>query len=161
MNTHQGLRRCLYLLKREYPGSIDIYKLGTATTDTRTGVKTVTKTVYHVPRAIVFPVQSNRRTPWGVGSAQAARGAMAGGTYDRNERQFGIDRRDVSGLTAISTDDWIVYDGVKYQIATVEHFEFDAGWLVTARALVGEVPEQILMAAANDTVDLAEVADGT
>jgi len=50
----------------------------------------------------------------------------------------------VPKLPELTADDWIVYNRRKYQVKTVESFEVDAGWVVTARELVGEVPEQIV-----------------
>ena len=61
-----------------------------------------------------------------------------GGHYDVNQRDFIIDRRDVPALPELTADDWIVYNRRKYQVKTVESFEVDAGWVVTARELVGE-----------------------
>jgi hypothetical protein len=142
----------IYLLKRQYGGPISIYKLASSTTDARTGEKVVTTSVYPVKRAIVMPAGYTRE--------RAALGRLAAsGSRDVSERDFIIDRRDVSGLTDLTADDWIVYDSRKYQVKAVETCEFDAVMLITAKELVGEVPEQVFAVQADNTLSVEDQAD--
>jgi len=63
--------------------------------------------------------------------------------YDANSRDFIIDRRDTRLLLTLTSDDWLVYGGRKYQLVEIEASEFDSLWVITARELVGEVPEDV------------------
>jgi hypothetical protein len=142
-NLNQRIRQALYQLKKDYGAPIDIYKLVASETDARTGEKVITKTVTHVRRAVVVPSRMDRIANQTISLISANKEFVAGGHYDVNQRDFIIDRRDVPRLPELTADDWIVYNRRKYQVKTVESFEVDAGWVVTARELVGEVPEQI------------------
>jgi hypothetical protein len=159
-NLNRRIRQTLYMLKREYGAAIDIYKLGSTSTDVRSGDKTIVKTVYPVPRAIVLP-ETMKRTAKPVSAlAGTSKDFMSpgAGTYSTGTRVFIVDRLDVPDLPDLSQDDWIVYDCGKYQVAEVESFEVDAGWVITTKRVVGEVPEQIKFGVANQTLSLTDQA---
>lgn len=157
-NLTMQIRRALYTLKRDYGANIDIYKLISTETDTRTGVKTVNKTLYRIQRAVVLPVKKQRTAVQGISEISFNKEFVSGGTYDAGQRDFIIDRLDCPTLPELSADDWLVYKGEKYQIKTVEDFEVDAGWVVTAKKLAGEAFEQIFIAQADHLLELESVA---
>jgi hypothetical protein len=152
-------RGSLYQLKRQYGGTIDIYKLVESDTDVRTGEKTVTKNVYHVERAIVLPARRSRVAEQSISQISSDKAFVMGGSYDMRSRNFIVDRRDVPSLPDLTADDWIVYRNTKFQIQLVESFEYDAGWVITARELVGEVPEQIIFARADNYLSLEQTLE--
>lgn len=143
-NLIQRVRQALYRLKREYGGTIDIYKLNSSDTDVRTGVKVIDKTVYRVERAIVMPARRDRTV-----ARTVSQEFNMGGSFDDRVRDFIIDRRDLPNLPDLTSDDWIVYRSGKYQIQEVVSYELDTGWIITAKELVGEVPEQIFLLSAD------------
>lgn len=137
---HRMLPLNLYMLKRQHGGPVDIYKLTTSTTDVKTGVKTQTKTVYHVDRAVILPAGYLRtRSPSIISNSQF----VAGGSRDTSLRDFIVDRKDVPLLLTLTVDDWIVYNNKKYQITKSDGPEYDSCYYITAKELVGEVPEQV------------------
>jgi hypothetical protein len=138
----QRMREVLYSLKRTYGGTIDIYKLSSSATDVRTGVKTVSKSVTRIQRAIVVPSKRDRTAVQSISQISADKQFVMGGTFDETVRDFIIDRRDCPSLPDLTEDDWIVYRNRKFQVKTIESFEVDAGWVITAKELVGEIPEQ-------------------
>lgn len=150
------IRQTLYSLKRQYGGAIDIYKLTNSETNVRTGQKVVTTTVTHVRRAIILPARLWRKVVRGISSAN--KDFLAGGAYDANSRDFIVDRLDAPTLTTLTADDWIVYQGRKYQVSEVGAFECDAGWIVTAKELVGEVPQQTFDLSADNRLELTSGA---
>ena len=95
-------------------------------------------------RAVIVPSRIDRTVQQTISIISANKEFVTGGHYDVNQRDFIIDRHDVPSLPELTADDWIVYNRRKYQIKTVEDFEVDAGWIISARELVGEVPEFIL-----------------
>jgi len=134
---HLLQRANLYRLKRDYGGPIDIYQLVRSETDSRTGVTTLATKVTHVRRAAIMPATQSRKS--------IARGQIKStGTYDIGICDFIIDRKDTPNLSTLTSDDWIVADGHKYQVGTVETFQVNDGWIVTGLELVGEVPQQSL-----------------
>jgi hypothetical protein len=141
----------IYMLKREFGGPIDIYKLLTSETSARTGVKAVTTKVYHVVRAVILPAGYSRAAM----PSQPTRGTR--GARDITTRDFIVDRKDVKGLTSLSSDDWLVYNGAKYQVKEVESTDLSA-WLISATELIGEVPQQTITAQTDDRVWMGDNA---
>lgn len=137
-------RTALYGLKRQYGGRIDVYKLVSSETDARTGVRTIDKQVFTIRKAIVMPVKIIRLQEQSISLISANKSLVMGGTIDTGTRDFIIDRRDCPDLPELTADDWVVYDGSKYQISTVYEYEPQAGWVINAKKLVGERPEQVI-----------------
>ncbi len=140
------IRQALYALKKEYGAGFDIYKLLTTETDVQTGQKTITKEKYRIRRGPVLPVKVNRTVQQSISLISSNKEFVTGGTYDAGTRDFLVDRRDCPDLPTLTADDWIVYNGGKYQIKNFEEFEVEAGWIITATKLIGEIPEQIFNA---------------
>ncbi len=157
-NLCYRIRQALYQLKKDYGAPIDIYKLISSTTNVRTGAKIITKTVTHVRRAVVIPARIDRVAQQSISLISANKEFVSGGTYDLSQRDFIIDRHDVRTLPELTPDDWIIYNRRKYQVKTVEAFEVDAGWVITARELVGEVPEQIIEEHVRTSLDLDDTS---
>jgi hypothetical protein len=146
------------MLKRQYGGPIHIYHLVSSSTSTRTGVKSVVTSSYHVNRAVVMPAgYSRQRLPSLAGNANN----VVSGSRDMSVRDFIVDRKDAVGLTDLTSDDWIGYESKKYQIESVDSYEFNAAWLVTAKELKGEVPQQTVSIGVGSELGMTEVADGT
>ena len=72
----------------------------------------------------------------------------------RVNEYFIVEKRDIPGVT-LTPDDWIVFKLRKYQIEEFREFEFDTCWVITAKALLGEVPEQIHLASADSFLGLS------
>lgn len=148
------MRRCLYQLKRDYGYRIEIHKLLSSNTDVRTGRKTITTTRLVINRAIVLPEMLDRTTKQSISLISANKEFVSGGTSDIGTRNFIIDRRDVV-LPELTADDWIVYLHRRYQITKVQSFEQEAGWIVNAKRISGEMPGTISVTA-EDTMSLTE-----
>ena len=131
----RSLRLTLYTLKRQFAGSVYIYKLIDAATDYKTGVKTSTQEVYAVRRAIVLPIKIQRDEVKTLSIVSANKSFAYGGTYDAGVRLFVIDARDVPSDFDLDLNDWIVYNGQRYSIKTIDKLELQAGWLIVGRAI--------------------------
>ncbi len=145
--------RTLYMLKRQYGGTIDIYTLVSSGTNQETGVVTLVKSVVHVNRAIVLPAQMQREVKKSISQISAQKMFVVGGTYDAGRRIFIIDREDALTLD-LTNNSYLVYRDRKYEIESFQEYEFDAGWIITGRELVGEVPEQIYLLKADNLLDI-------
>jgi hypothetical protein len=155
------IRRALYSLKRDYGAPIEIYKLADSQTDVRTGSKSVTKSMFPIRRGIVLPEKLDRVAQQSISLISSNKQFVSGGTYDVGTREFIIDRRDCPLLQTLSADDWIVYNLGKYQIKNIQSFEANAGWIVTAKHLKGEVPERIVHVKVHDLLTFESVASAT
>ena len=154
------IQQALYMLKRAYGARIDIYVQGDVTTDTTTGDRTVEKTVYPIDNAIVLPSKLSRSDKRGISLISANKSIVQGGFYDATTRRFIIDRSDVPDLAMLTENDWIVFKGRKYQFESIQEFEDDVGWVITGKAVIGEVPEQIFLVSADNLMNLNDSAGG-
>lgn len=152
--------RTLYMLKRQYGGTIDIYTLVNSGTDQETGIVTLVKDVVHVDRAIVLPARMQREVRKSISQISANKMFVVGGTYDAGRRIFIIDREDALTLD-ITNNTYIVYRNRKYEIESFQEYEFDTGWIIVGRELVGEIPEQIHLLKADNLLDLQGVGNAS
>lgn len=154
-NVPQRMKALLYRLTRDYGNPIEIYKQGTPTLDTQTGNRTVPTTVTNVSHAAVLPSKFARELIRNVSVNGANREFVFGGAVDTSLRVFLVRSSDAPGLD-LTHDDWVVYGGMRYTIKQIDTVEFDLGWLITAKALVGEVPKRIINVRADDYINLGE-----
>jgi hypothetical protein len=130
----------LYCLKRDFGAPVDIYHVASSDVDLTTGKKTVAAVSYHVTRAVVMPAKMTRSKII-MRTANHEFLDLA----DFGTREFIVDRKDARGLVP-TVDDWLVYDGHKYQFADIEEFECGGGWIFHGKEMSGEVPCQQLAA---------------
>jgi len=161
-NLIKFIRRTIYQLKREYGGSIVVYVLGAVSTDYQTGVKAASHTSYHIDRAIVLPNRVKREVIQTISMISANKKFVQGGTFDAGTRTFIIDRRDVPGLDSINNDDWLVYDGKRYEIKWIDEFEQSTAWIIIGREIEGhEISEDLPAKANQNSLNLSDVAVAT
>lgn len=155
------IRQTIYKLKRLYGATISVYSQGDKTVDTRTGEITWTgREVHTVNRAIILPVKIERQQVQTISMISSDKQFVYGGTYDRGARWFYIDPQDLPTNHEIKMDDWIVYNGKKYEIKTVKDNEFDSLWEVLGVEMIGVVPEQIFNLTAYNIADFQQTASG-
>jgi len=153
------ISRTLYNMKRQYGGSVDMYTVTSSITNQRSGVTIITKDVVHVDRVIVLPAQMTREVKKSISQISSNKKFVVGGTYDAGRRIFIIDRDDTPALD-ITNNSYLVYRNRKYEIESYQEYEFESGWIIVGRELIGEVPEQIYLLRADNLLDLqGEAAD--
>lgn len=155
------IQQALYMLKRSYGASVDLYIQGDVTTDTKTGTRSVAKTVYPIDVAIVLPAKLTRNDKRGISLISSNKSIVQGGFYDTSSRRFIIDRSDVPDLTELTENDWLVFKARKYQIESVQEIEDDVAWVITAKAVIGETPAQIFLVSADNLMSLNDSAGST
>ena len=163
INRYVSMRnqQTIYKLKRLYGGSIFVYTQGTKTADLKTGEITWTGRVAHtVSRAIILPVKIDRQQVQSISMISSNKQFVYGGTYDRGARWFYIDPKDLPIGHEIKMDDWIVYQGKKYEIKTTKDSEFDSLWEVLGVEMIGVKPEQVFNLTAYNIVDFQQTAQG-
>jgi len=148
-NLIKFIKRCIRQMKKEYGNTITVYKLGTATTNYDTGVKTHTRESAVVRRAVVLPARLLREVTQTISLISANKQIVQGGSYDTGKRHFIIERSDVPSTFELAMDDWIVYDGNRYDITAIDEFEYKTAWIVVAKKIEGVVPEQDLYGKGN------------
>jgi hypothetical protein len=153
LSLKRTIKRTLYMMLREYGGTIDIYTLTSSTTNQETGVTAIVKDVVHVDRAVVLPAKILKEVRKSISQISANKMFVVGGTYDAGHRIFIVDRDDAPDLE-ITSNSYLVYRNRKYEIASFQEYEFDAGWIIVGRELIGEIPEQIHLLSADNLLTL-------
>jgi len=153
---NRQMQMALYALKRQYGGPIVIYKLLSSEVDPRTGEATVHTSAMRIKRAIVLPAMILREATRNISIISADKQMVQGGAFEIGRRVFIIDRRDARGLV-LSHDDWLVWNGNKYQFEKIEEMEFDSGWVINAKLLVGETDDDTVLQQTVDASDVIEI----
>lgn len=159
-NLIRFIKQCIYTLKRDYGGSITIYKLGSVATDYETGVKSSSHTSYDIARAIVLPNRLKREVVQSISMISANKKLLQGGTYDTGFRHFIVDRRDIPGVI-IGNDDWLVYNHKRYDIKTVDEFEQNTAWVIVAKEVEGVPPDEDINTPSNTLITFTNDASGS
>lgn len=161
LNLKQRIKAALYELKKQYGGGpVFLYTFGGTVTNVETGVKTVTKTVTKVPKAVILPAKMTREVVQTISQISANKAFVYGGYFDSRVRTFIIARTDCPGLL-LKDDDWLVFDGRKYEIKAIQEFENESAWVVTARHQIGDTNEQIHLLASDHLLDITQSAEAT
>ena len=161
-NLIRFIRRNIRMLKREYGGPITIYNLDTATTNYVSGAKSCVKTSVYLPRAIVLPSRIRPEVIQSISLISANKKIVQGGAFEAGKRTFIIDRTDVDANFTISNQDWIVYDGKRFDITQIDEYEYKTAWLIQAKVVEGVVPHEDLYARGNSyLLSLTQSASAT
>jgi len=132
-NLNRRIRQLLYSLKRRFGGPVSVYKLEDSTTDYKTGAKTQYVSKVMVPRAIVLPVKVVREVATSITVVAANKMMVYGGSYDAGTRQFIFDALDMPTEFNFGKDDFILYNDRRYEIKSIEEFEFHTAWIVVGK----------------------------
>jgi len=161
-NLIRFIRRAIYQLKHEYGGAIALYTLGTVNTNYESGVKTAGHTSYQIKRAIVLPLRVKREVVQTISMISANKQFVQGGTYDTGTRTFIIDRKDLPSGVVVNNDDWITYEGKRYEIKWVDEFEQSTAWVIIGKTLEGHtVAEDVPGTANTNSLGISGTASAT
>jgi hypothetical protein len=156
-NQTRRIRSAIYTLKRLYGGTIYVYKKGLHATDITTGVKTSTgREVHKIDRAVIMPVKLERQQRQTTSIVASDSEFVYGGFFDSGARWFLIDPRDLPSGFEIDQDDYIIYNGKRYEIETIEDTEFDSLYRVLAKELIGVIPQQIHELTGKSLLDITQ-----
>lgn len=157
MSQLRFIRSTLYTLKRRYPGVIDIIRRTHNTVDVATGVKTVELSGVHVDRAIVLPADLSRAALFDRTYVANDRDFVYGTNFDVTVRTFIVDRLDLPRTFEPRMGDYIVHQGVRYNIQKIKKFEDDVGFIFLGKEALNEAPA--LSIAVNTYSDLGLLTD--
>jgi len=131
------VRRNIYALKRQYGDRIDVYRVVSSETDHLTGDKTVVKEVHPVHRAPILPYNITRDQVKTISIISADKEFVYGAGFDAAKRDVLIDARDLPRGFEIRPEDYLVFQGSRWDVVTAQKIESDAGWIVSVKNLPG------------------------
>ena len=137
------VRTLLYSLKREYGQRVDLYRLAGSTLNTETGIKT--QTIQHITlwRCIVLSGDMIRSMSYGHSFLAADRNFAYGGKFDVGTKGFIVDVQDLPSGFQIDMDDYLVYEGKRYDPKKVTKTDDGYAFAVTGKEAEGGTVGQI------------------
>ena len=136
-NQLQFIRRVMYRMKRRYGAKIEYYRTGDLTVDETTGIATGSRTKLTLNKVVRLPDVNIRET------MPLPRGVTREVRYDRSERDFVIDVKDLPSGFIPEVEDYLIMDGRRYNVKEVVEWDFRQGYFITAFSTEGQELEQI------------------
>lgn len=149
-SLNRRIRQALYALKRAYGSTVKLYKLIDAETDYKTGAKTINSSVVTIHRCIVLPTRVQREVVQTISIISANKEFAYGGSYDADTRLFVLDARDIPKGRIIQNDDWIEFEGYRYNIKSIEALEQHTGWTITGKRVIGPTVTNVELQSTQD-----------
>lgn len=157
----KAMELLLYSLTKQFrSGPLDIYTLNSETVS-KTGVVTLDRSLTEVKRAILLPEQSVVAIVQTISKIGADKQFVFGGQYDRDKRVFIIDGKKVPSGFELGTEDWFVFEGQKYQVASFWNYYDGCAYLVMGQEQPADTFSQIHAVDVYDTFTIEETAVDT
>lgn len=137
------IRRIIYVLKRKYGLPLDLYEIQKSDVDVKTGKKTVTKRKVAIQRAVVIPVQIDRKFAYDLSFVAANKNFTYGGFFDTGKRSVLIDKRDLPADFKINNDSKVLFKHKRYSVVSFEEFDHDQAILLTMQRLEGAAASEV------------------
>lgn len=155
------VRQTIYDLKLRFGAPVEVYHIDSAETNYRTGQKTVNRSKIDVQRCIVMPNVIARDMAQTISYISASKPFVwqGAGGWDEGTRMFIFDARDLRNYT-MHIEDWIVYRNRRYDIHSIEELEYDSGWAVVGKEVLGVNPEVIIDQRVTDELEAEDSAEG-
>jgi hypothetical protein len=129
----------IYGLERDYGFRADLYR-PVEVTDFKTGRKIVSRTKYHIKRAIFFPNQLFRDYKY---ASLFNQNMQFGGILDATQRRVLVNKKYLPFKFEIETTDYIIFNHDRYEIDKIDEMELADFWHVIIKKLVGQTVNEI------------------
>lgn len=150
------IRDTLYQMKKDYGVAIKYGVLENTSLDMDTGLTVVTKKVYLIRKAIIFPTKLQRKFVQDIAYLAANKNFTYGALFDEKTTIFVIDARDVPRGLQIKMDDFLFMNHQRFMIKTVEILEHNCGWLITAQTHEGANPFEVQPVSVKSRLDFQQ-----
>lgn len=158
-NALRFIRRTIYQMKRRQGKPMDVYvPSSVGTIDLDTGVLTRTYTKYHVRRGILLPQDIKPKFVQDLAYIAANRNFTEGGIFDRAERWFLFDKRDLP-VELNDTNSYIVVGETRYNMIDITLMEDSATYAIKTRGVIGEIPYRQIDGIVRDRLTITETAN--
>jgi hypothetical protein len=141
--TTRHIQKVLYALKKEYGFGVTFYNIDSENVDYKIGTRASNTEYLLVKKTIILPRNLTTKFEFDLTYIAAGKNMTYGGLYQTGIRKLIVDRRDV-GDFEIRVDGYFTWEGKRYQIAEVEDFELNTGWLIVGRVVEGAVRNMIV-----------------
>lgn len=140
MSANRYIGRAIYDLKRQYGVPIRICRRQSETIDFQTGNKTVEYDSIEILRAVKLPSIDKRTADY----AQQSKEWAYGGHFEVGDSRFLIDQADLPVNWYIKKDDYLIFDGKRFDVVEAQLHDERQAWLVDAREIKGAPTFQLV-----------------
>ena len=117
------MQQLLYPMKRRRGEPVQIHKININTVDLQTGDITKTYSTYRITKAIVLPVDTDRKFVYDLAYIASNKNFTEGGFFDKLVSTVIIDINEIPTGIVIILDDYCSISGVTYTVAASAIFE--------------------------------------
>lgn len=143
MPNMKFIRDALYQMKKDYGVAVKYGRLVTNNLNMETGLTNVSKQVYLIRKAILFPTKLQRKFVQDIAYLAANKNFTYGALFDEKTSIFIIDARDLPRGLQLKIDDFIFMGHQRFAIKVAEILEHNCGWLITAHTHEGANPFEV------------------
>ena len=129
-NVLRQVKLIIYRLKRNFGVSIQLVRLSDITNNIRTGAMSQTKQTISIVRAIMTATRQLRDFVYDLAYIAANKNFTQGGYFDASDWTAIIDAKDLPRDFVPTLDDYIIYDGKKYNFKEVHPVAKKYAWLI-------------------------------
>lgn len=153
------IKNVIYRLKMSYGLPIDIYQIIPGGMDRATGIKTVSRSKWHVNRAITLPRGVHRDAMFRLlGNQQFAYGNV----IEVADREVIVDLSDLPFGFKMGSENWyLVIDNKHYEVKKIDEFDENAALMISLKQLVGAPLERIVEITMESQIGAAQTVEGT
>lgn len=156
-NKLRNIRRVLYSLKKGFGVPMDIYQITKSDLDPRTGRQIIERRRIQIRKAILLPTVLARKFSYDLSYIAANKNFTYGGQYDIRDRMIIVEASDMPDGLAVKTEDYLVMEGSRYEVKSVEDLEFKYGFIITARETPGAPVNQVIHLKLNNVLNLGQI----
>ncbi len=156
----KGIKEALYAFRETHGVPADLYLVTVGTPDFETGDKSVTVTKISIPQFITGSVALMKKFEYDISYIKANSNFAYGGFFEVGDRFGIVDGTylyDQNGkFREIKQEDYIVYDGKRYDPKRILKLDAESGYLLHLRMVKGAAFKQIHEQFVYDTLSIEE-----
>jgi hypothetical protein len=156
----RATRTGLYRLRRQWGVPADLYRLEVGAADLDTGLTTDIKTKYAIPQFITWLVTETEKATYALAYARANSNFTYGAIFEVGDRTGIIDGVYLPDGFDLQQNDYVVYDGERYDIRSFGKLDGGAGYVMHLRNVPGTFPGQIIERTYWDTLEFEQTILG-
>lgn len=149
----QYIKQILYDLKKLYGFPIVLYNITSYVVSTTTGLKTVSREVFPIPKAIVLATSFDVRYKALLG---VQKDFAYGGQIAQEDRYFVIDRKYIPKSFVATDDCYITYDNKRYDVVKIQEYEYLRAIIILGKHVKNASINQIIPLQVNQNICLKD-----
>lgn len=157
-NRLRFIRRVLYRMKRNYGLPISLYTSTPGALNLETGATSMEYTKVDIKRAIVQPARYHRDFVYDLAYISANKDFTTGGFFDTSDRRVIIDASDLPASWEIDLNQFVIFDGRRFDIKSFYEFEEGMGYILVIRELKGQ--DVVSINSVNSVLTLQQTVTG-